>query len=275
MKMKLISIGDNVVDFYQDQQLMYPGGNALNVAVLSKRNGAEESAYLGIMGNDSAAAHIMNCLSLEGINIDRMRRAFGPNGKATVSLNSDGDRGFIGTNRDSRVSSLLKLSLTLEDFDYINQFDIIHTSINSDLEHELSNLAHKPISFDFSTKDRWNENYLKQVCPYLTVAFFSGSGLETSEITSLIEKVHDLGVKIVGVTRGAEPVIFSDRKDLYEQGPVSTHVVDTMGAGDSFIAGFLTSYYDLQDMRKALIQASHSAAKTCTEYGAFGYGIKI
>ncbi|ARW41347.1 Fructosamine kinase FrlD [Bacillus licheniformis] len=37
--MKLIAAGDNVVDYYQDQETFYPGGNALNVAVLARRLG--------------------------------------------------------------------------------------------------------------------------------------------------------------------------------------------------------------------------------------------
>ncbi|UUZ81205.1 hypothetical protein LJK88_41995 [Paenibacillus sp. P26] len=48
--MRLIGIGDNVVDYYQDQGVMYPGGNVLNVAVAAKRSGAEACAYLGITG---------------------------------------------------------------------------------------------------------------------------------------------------------------------------------------------------------------------------------
>lgn len=51
--MKLIAVGDNVVDYYQDQETFYPGGNALNVAVLAKRLG-HEASYIGIVGNDEA-----------------------------------------------------------------------------------------------------------------------------------------------------------------------------------------------------------------------------
>lgn len=61
--MKLIAVGDNVVDYYQDQETFYPGGNALNVAVLAKRLG-HESSYIGIVGNDEAAAHLLNVLKL-------------------------------------------------------------------------------------------------------------------------------------------------------------------------------------------------------------------
>ncbi|MEW9668395.1 PfkB family carbohydrate kinase [Ammoniphilus sp. 3BR4] len=272
--MKLIGIGDNVVDYYQDQGLMYPGGNALNVAVRSKRNGAEACAYLGLMGNDPSAELVTKSASQEGIDISRVRRVFGPNGEAVVSLNEEGDRVFVGTNRGKRVQSLLTLRLTEEDLDYINGYDLIHTSVNSDIEHELPRLAHKAISFDFSTSKRWTREYLEQVCPYLTYAFFSGSDMSLDEIESLIEDVHRLGVIIVGVTRGAQHAIFSERGERFEQPPIPIQVVDTMGAVDSFIAGFLTSFQDHQDMKAALLQAAQSAAVTCGYFGAFGYGTK-
>lgn len=272
--MKLIGIGDNVVDYYQDQGRIYPGGNALNVAVSAMRNGADTCAYLGIVGDDAAADHVVNCLRKERIDHSRIRRAYGPNGEAVVSLNEEGDRIFVGTNRGIRVQSLLTLLLTGDDLNYINEYDLIHTSINSDLEHELPRLAFKPVSFDFSTPNRWDMPYLERVCPYLTYAFFSGSALSHGEIDTLICKVHGLGVKVVGITRGSEPAVFSERGIRFEQHPLSVPVIDTMGAGDSFIGGFLAAYHGSGDMQGALLQAANSAAKTCGHFGAFGYELE-
>ncbi|PYI56364.1 PfkB family carbohydrate kinase [Paenibacillus flagellatus] len=270
--MKLLGIGDNVVDYYRDQGLMYPGGNALNVAVAARRGGAAGCGYLGIVGDDAAAAHVVDCLGREGIDASRLRRAYGPNGEAVVALTPDGDRTFAGTNRGIRVQSRLTLRLTQDDLDYIDGFDVVHTSVNSDTEHELPRMARRPVSFDFSTPQRWDADYLRRVCPYLTYAFFSGSGLTAGDIRSLIEDVHRLGVPVVGVTRGAEPAVFSENGAVFEQRPAPAEIVDTMGAGDSFIGAFLAAYHDSRDMRGALARAAEAAAATCGTYGAFGYG---
>lgn len=61
--------------------------------------------------------------------------------------------------------------------------------------------------------------------------------------------------------------------------PVKT-VVDTMGAGDSFLTAFMDCYVDLtkkgteksEAIRTALAEASEFAAYVCTLNGAFGYG---
>lgn len=105
--MKLIAVGDNVVDYYQDQETFYPGGNALNVAVLAKRLG-HEASYIGIVGNDEAAAHLLNVLKLEKVNADFIRQAHGENGMAIVTLDEQGDRIFVRSNKgvSSRVSVL-------------------------------------------------------------------------------------------------------------------------------------------------------------------------
>ena len=48
--MKLIAVGDNVTDCYVDEGVYFPGGNAVNVAVNCRRNGAGQVEYIGIFG---------------------------------------------------------------------------------------------------------------------------------------------------------------------------------------------------------------------------------
>lgn len=272
--MKIIGIGDSVIDYYKDQGKMYPGGNALNVAVMAKRNGMDKTSFIGILGMDEAGDHIISCLKEEGVDISRIRHVKGPTGEAVVSLTREGERIFVSTNRESRVQSLVSLRFNEADMNYINSHDIIHTSIsiNTDLSDELPNLSKIPISFDFSTSENWTEEYLQKVCPYLTYAFFSGSEFSLSEIEELTEYVHELGVPVVGITRGENPAVFSENGIMFEQPSVLTSVVDTMGAGDSFIASFLTNYHQDRSMISALQRAAEYAAKVCGYYGSFGYG---
>ena len=55
--MKLLGLGDNVMDAYLFRGELYPGGNAANVAVLAKRAGAEKSGYIGVLATDAAGGH--------------------------------------------------------------------------------------------------------------------------------------------------------------------------------------------------------------------------
>lgn len=71
--LSMLGLGDNVVDCYLDEQIYYPGGNAVNVAVGCKRNGFDRVEYLGVFGCDEKARHIQWALAQEGISYDYSR----------------------------------------------------------------------------------------------------------------------------------------------------------------------------------------------------------
>ena len=64
---------------------------------------------------------------------------------------------------------------------------------------------------------------------------------------------------------------FSKDKIAAELPGVPVEAIDTMGAGDSFIAGFLTRRILGDGMEDALRFAATAAANTCKFHGGFGY----
>lgn len=266
--MKLIAVGDNVTDCYVDEGVYFPGGNAVNVAVNCRKNGAEKVNYIGVFGDDDRAEYIKACLDEEGVTYDRSRKVYAHTAQPRVYL-KDGDRVFAHGPRES-CQHLFAIKLVKEDMDVIQEYDICHTSCFSNLEYELPQLQKLcQVSFDFS--ERRDADYLKRTCPYLTFAFFSGSDLTEEECEELLHHVHDLGTKIVGITRGSKGAVFYDGRRIYRQGIKKVEAVDTMGAGDSFIAGFLTAYGDGRTMEEALDYGAERSALTCTIRGGFGH----
>lgn len=269
--MKIIGAGDNVVDYYKEREEIYPGGNALNVAVLAKRYGAEAVSYMGIIGDDYKADHIVNSLTAENIDISKIRKVCGPNGESIIALNEELDRIFIGSNKGG-VQSIVKLNFTEGDLRFIAEHDLLHSSMYSHTETEIPKLAKViPVSFDFSSK--YDEEYLQLLCPHVTYAFFSGSELTEEEGIQLMRHASELGVEICVMTRGSEGALALIKGKIYKQGIVKANVVDTLGAGDSFIAMFLLDYHLNQDVQEAMQKAAQAAAATCEIYGAFGHGI--
>lgn len=266
--MKLIAIGDNVTDCYIDEGVYYPGGNAVNVAVNCKKNGAERVNYIGVFGDDERADFIKECLTQEGVTYDRSRKVYAHSAQPKVYL-KDGDRVFAPGRRGS-CQHLFSIKIVKEDMEIIKEYDICHTSCYSNLEYELPELQKLcQISFDFS--DRQDRGYLAQTCPYLTYAFFSGADMTEESCIQLMEEVHNLGTKVVGITRGSKGAVFYDGERIYRQGIKKVDVIDTMGAGDSFIAGFLTACGNGKSMEEALEYAAERSALTCTIRGGFGH----
>jgi fructoselysine 6-kinase len=267
--MKIIAVGDNVVDCYLDQKIYYPGGNAVNVAVNCKRYGAEKSSYIGIFGDDEPAEHIKKSLESESVDYSYSRRVYAPSGKPQVNHTKEGDRFFLESKKDT-AQHIFRLNLTLIELEHISTFDICHTSIYSNIEHELENLSKKcKVSFDFS--DDFTLDYVKSVIHNIKFAFFSGSDRNEKELEELINVAISSGVEVVGITLGSEGALFVKNGERYLQKIKSAQVIDTMGAGDSFIAAFLTSYITHGNMKKALDFAATCAAESCSYFGGFGY----
>ena len=92
--MHLAGVGDNVVDRYRDLGVMFPGGQALNVAVHAQRAGIE-AAYVGVLGDDRAGRHVLEAIHAERLDASHVRVVPGPNAYADVGL-VNGNREFLG-----------------------------------------------------------------------------------------------------------------------------------------------------------------------------------
>lgn len=268
---KVIGIGDNVVDKYLHLGLMFPGGNAVNVPVFMSKAGAK-AAYLGHFGSDKAGMHMKSVLAQLGIDLSRSLVKDGPNAYASVTV-VDGERVFLPEECSATISH--GISLSREDLDYISGFDVIHTSIYSDIEDQLPALLETgvPISYDFS--EIGCRDYFESIYPYVTYAFFSAADMSRKSIEDFIRHVSRQGPRYVMATRGSAGALLFFNGRLYEQPVVETRVVDTMGAGDSFIAAFLKAVLEGKEETEALRAGALSAAETCTYQGTFGYGIEI
>lgn len=266
----LLCIGDNVVDLYLDRGVFFPGGNALNVAVLARRFGFANVAYMGIVGNDREGDHVRACMAAEGLSTAHLRRVEGPNGKAKVTHDAFGDRVFVSSNRGG-IRRKLMLRMDDDDLAMIADMGHVHSSCFSYLEPELPRIrsAAHSLSFDFSTVH--DPAYLAQVCPNVTTAFLSGAGLDDSAVDALIARVQALGPETVCVTRGEKGAMLAQGRDRLAQPTAPARVVDTMGAGDAFIAGYLAAVLGGAGTAAALERAAFHAARACEWSGAWGH----
>lgn len=267
--MKIISVGDNVADTYHQQRVYFPGGNCVNVAVDAKKAGAEISAYLGIFGNDDRAEHITESLKQENVELVNCRKVYAPTAQPRVLLTAEGERTFAAGPQNSALH-LLTLRLTPDDFTQISQFDVVHVGIDSGIDEYLPKLQqYTKVSFDFSISR--DENYFKKILPHVNYAFFSGAEMSDTQVVEFAQKYLTLGPEVVVITRGAKPAFLLTAKESYYAQPQRIKVIDTMGAGDSFIAGFLVNYLSKNDLRKAGKVACKNAAITCQLSGGFGH----
>ncbi len=265
---RLIGVGDNTVDTYLHKRMMFPGGNALNVAVLAHRYG-HPAAYLGWLGKDERGDLIMNALAEEGVDTSRCRVLEGESTSYSTVTLVDGDRVFGEGSHGA--TNLIKL--VADDYAYISTFDLVHTSVFSYLEDQIVELkrASQRLSFDFSQE--LDEKNLSKILPFVDIAFFSLADVDQSGMDALMRKAIQSGPSLVVMTRGKDGAWVFDGEKLYHQGVIPVQAVDTLGAGDAFAARFLVEYVDGTPIQLAMQRAAESAAQNCTWYGAFGYGV--
>ena len=278
--MKIIGIGDNVVDDYAHIRTMFPGGNALNVSVYASKLGCE-SAYLGVYGTDAAADHVQRTIAEMGVDSSHCRRADGANGRAILTI-EDGERVFVSSN-EGGVSKTVSMEFIFDDIDYLQSFSAAHTSAYSYMDDQLARL--QPlipiVSYDFS--DDFDVEHALSLCRYVDLAFFSCAQWTEDATMNLLEKAVSLGCTLSVATRGPHEAILFDGQSWFRQAPYSVTPTDTLGAGDAFICGFLFSYIGDQadaeikttsSIEDALEKAATFAAEICQVQGGFGHGLQ-
>lgn len=92
-----------------------------------------------------------------------------------------------------------------------------------------------------------------------------GSGDLKQMITEFQKKFH---TRIICVTRGAQGAIIWNDYEFYEHPGYCVDVVDTVGAGDSFLATFITGLLNETPMQPLLEKACAVGAYVTTQRGA-------
>jgi fructoselysine 6-kinase len=262
----MTSVGDNVMDRYLATGVMFPGGGAVNVAVHAGRSGAE-AGYLGTVGDDVEGALVLDALREEGVDVSRTRIAAGSTAITDISINELGERTFVAHHPGAGVT------LDDEDLHHLAGVDWLYTNYSSDAEHLVPSLAAiAPLAFDFSYKD---EGYASPLLGHVTLAAFSRSSLDTDACLALIERAHRAGPRYVVVTRGGAGALIGVDGAVVEQPAEAVAAVDTLGAGDAFLARFACGVFGDESVVAAAAAASIEAARVCTHHGGFGHAHPI
>ena len=261
---RILAFGDNVVDCYRDQNVMYPGGNCVNHAVFARRAGAE-TAYAGAVCDDAAGRLIRQSLIDEGVDVSLLRMEQGQTAYCVIE-NQDGDRVFVGANLSVSI-----IAPRATDLARLQEFDAIHTGRSSHVDAWLRHFSRKTrVSYDFATVR--DANRIAQVAPHCFLLAFSGGGLSRDEALSLASRAHAQGATWSLVTRGQEGALLVGPRGFHEEPAQPVEAIDTLGAGDTFIASVLVGLLEERQPGDILSRAAQAAAQTCLMRGAFGHG---
>ena len=266
---RLLGIGDATVDIYLDEGMQYPGGNTVNVAVQATWAGAKAS-WLGCLGRDMLGELVRDSLVAEGVDVSHARMLDGPNPWSRVR-HERGDRHFAGSNPGVRS----RYDLTETDLAFVAEHDLVHTSVHSDLDAELSRIRAtcRLLSYDYS--EHWQRPGKTATFPHVDIAFLSAPRHNDTECQELLTWAVNQGAGMAVLTRGAAGACALQNGRLIVQHVHPVTIVDTLGAGDGFIAGFLIAHADGFALTDCLDRGAAQAARVCGIKGAYGHGAAI
>jgi len=256
---KLVAVGDNCLDVYLTRQVLTVGGNALNVAAHWRASGCS-ARYFGAVGDDEGGEIVRAGVEAAGLSPEDVEVL---PGETAVTLISDrsGDREFVhesfGVGEDFMPSP--------RQFGEIDAADWVHlgTNANRDLVRHLV-AERRPFSLDVSTAHR--------ALPLegVPLVFASGSDDLAIPVAPAIAALREAGAQQVALTCGRRGAFFEDGGGIRHAAAAPVEVVDTCGAGDSFIAAFVTALCcERLSAPAALQRAVAAAAVTCTHMGGF------
>lgn len=230
---RLAAVGDNCMDVYDRTGEAFPGGNPVNVAVYTARLGGWAS-YTGVVGDDAYGPRMRAAIAQRGVDVSHLRTTPGPTAVSHVEI-VDGDRVF----GDYDEGVMAGFRMTDEDIDFLAGHDLVVTGLWGRTAGDLSKLKARGTAVAFDFADKRTDPALDLALPHVDYAFFSYDGGTDGELRDFLGEMCRRGPKLVVATRGAGGSLAFDGTRFYPQGIIPCPVVDTMGAGDSFIAGFL------------------------------------
>jgi len=261
------------------------GGSESNVAVGLARLG-HSVRWISALGQDAFGDMIAHVLTGEGVEVIAARSNKFPTG-LMVKSPSLGDERFVSYYRAG--SAAANMSLDMLSIDMISDARLLHVT---GITPAISNEAHQALKLvlDFANQSGiqvsldlnyrpalWSSSdassAFKEIIASVDTVF--GDRLELSmlsestsaSVEDLLRSIQELGVQDVIMKQGSDGAVALVGDQLLRQEALPVEVIDTVGAGDAFVAGYLSALLDGQNGQQRLERAVFCGARACLDPG--------
>jgi fructoselysine 6-kinase len=154
--------------------------------------------------------------------------------------------------------------------DFICTHDVVVCDLWGKVEGQFPELQRRGIKTAFDCADRPEDEASQVAMPHSDYLFFSSEAGDTVALRDQMKGYHSRGPKLVIAMLGEHGSLCYDGKEFHKFGIVPCDkVVDTMGAGDSYIAGFLLGITDGLTIDQAMEKGAANATETLKYFGAW------
>lgn len=294
----IVSIGEFLIDLTQtgnnSQNIpIYaanPGGAPANVAVAASKLGAE-TAFCGMVGKDAFGTYLKETLEQYNVSTDFLCFHNIPTTMAIVSVNTKGERSFqfvrgadceltksdvdISGCMNTKILHFGSVSLT-EEPARTTTLDIVSQARRNNICISYDPNYRAPLWKSVEEAVKWMKRPLSMV----DILKISDEELSLLTGTNNLEEgsftLSEYGISLVLITMGSEGAYYRYNNKTGIVAGVKTTVVDTNGAGDTFLGALLYGLAQETNWRTCSIDrlethialANRSASFTCSGSGA-------
>ena len=280
----VITIGDALITFnpqakgpmkYVNTFERKVGGAELNFAIGCARLGLQ-TGWVSRLGNDEFGKYILNFVRGEGIDTGEVKLVDGyPTSLYFKEILEDGSGRSFYYRSNSPTDTLTEETLNEE---YIKNAKVLHITgvfiaVNKDKNIGLIKKAAKIakengvlVSMDPNIRLRlWTKEEVKaaihELLPYVDILLTGDEEadilFDTMETDKIIEEAKKLGISYVAIKQGENGAVGYHDGEFIDAPPVKAKkVVDTVGAGDGFDAGFVYGILNGWSLDKTLTFAT-------------------
>lgn len=294
---RFVVCGEALIDLVQSEEpgdtfsstwLALSAGGPMNSAVALGRLGVD-TQFLGRLSSDVFGAQLRGHIEKAGVGLDLATESSQPTSLAVVSLDADGAASYT-----FHFAETANFGWQLDDLPVLEPSDWLHiaslatvVSPGGGVLLDWARQISSGVSFDINVRPTViaePETYWERVQPWLRVigqhhgilkasdidvAFLTQADGRAELVQTLAGWVDQFGCRLGVLTLGAEGALVVEPGGHETFVPsFPTDVVDTVGAGDTFMAGFLAGHIGQQlDLEAALTRGVAAASIVCSRRG--------
>ncbi len=234
--MRIATAGFTCVDNYANlNDRHYPAGNGLDALINLAKIGVE-CAVVSAVGQDEYGKEMFDILNKYGVDSSHLHILPGKTSFMIMEMTENNDRIHV-----KNIPGVMdQWELVRDDVEFLKGFDYVHTEFSRVLYPYLRELrqAGCKIIFDLSTSyERHPET--KTLLKNIDYAFLSYPHRDEN-VRKLMSEYQALGPCVIVATFGEDGSMAYDGTKFYNcEITPAKKVVNTVGAGDAFLAGFM------------------------------------
>ena len=249
------------------------GGGGTNTAVAFSRFGLK-TGWVGKVGNDEHASHILEYLREENIDFLGTRSKKGDSGYSVILDSMAHDRTiltFKGENDNLGYEEIKKSSMKTRWFYFcsmIGKSFSTQKKISTYAKKNNIKIAYNPSSYQAKQGIKNIGPILKNTTVLIMNREEAGYLVGEGSTQDMCRRLYKTGPDIIIITNGSDGAICYNGTDMIHVKSHKIKVLETTGAGDAFASSFIGALIKTNDIKKSLKIALTNAQSVIQHFGA-------